>query len=143
MSTTDERASLIRSRLSARAQELGGNLSARRQALASGLIRDLAAVLPAQREPAALQREQPRGAIPAARGTSQHNYQPGSSTGTGGIAGPLTEEDFSAREYYEPMLSSDGLFAIPQIKKMVLKDADGLEVVVELADPAAPAGGET
>ncbi len=140
--TPSERASSIRDNLNARSSGVRSRLAARAQRLSEGLTRDLSAIIQPERDQPTLSREEPRGGIPSSRGYSQHNYQPGSSTGTGGIAGPLTEEDFSAREYYDPMLSSDGLFAIPQIKKMVLKDADGLEVVVELADPAAPAGGE-
>ncbi len=140
--TPSERASGIRGNLNARSSGVRSRLAARAQRLSEGLTRDLSAIIQPERTQPTLRREEARGGIPSSRGYSQHNYQPGSSTGTGGIAGPLTEEDFSAREYYDPMLSSDGLFAIPQIKKMVLKDADGLEVVVELADPAAPAGGE-
>tara|TARA_Y100000815_G_scaffold237076_1_gene230670 strand:- start:263 stop:661 length:399 start_codon:yes stop_codon:yes gene_type:complete len=130
------------SSVESRAAGVRAGLSARERRLEQSLVQDLAEVLPRNRSHPTLAPEQARGGIAAGRGTSQRNFQGGSSPGTGGIAGPLTEEDFSAREYYEPMLSSDGLFAIPQIKKMVLKDADGLEVVVELADPAAPAGGE-
>jgi len=123
---------------SERAAKLNSNITARRQRSSERLLQNLADAMPRERNQPTLKQEQAKGGIPAARGEVRRDYQPGSQTGTGGIAGPLTEEDITKREYYDPLMSSDGLFALPQIKVMVLTDADGLEVKVELADPAPP-----
>ncbi|MNR63363.1 hypothetical protein D3C85_1856560 [compost metagenome] len=64
----------------------------------------------------------------------------GDPGGGAGIASPLTETDASAREYWPSGLrSSDGLFTLPAIKKMVLADANGSEVIIQLADPRGTA----
>lgn len=78
------------------------------------------------------------GSVPAARGRG--TYKP-SSTGTGGgIASPLTESAASAREYWPSGLtSSDGLFVLPAIKKLVMTDVNGAEVVIQLANPEGAA----
>lgn len=56
-----------------------------------------------------------------------------------GIASPLTEPDVTAREYHDTQLvtSADGLFTLPvkPLKKLVMADANGAEVVMELAQP--------
>jgi len=84
-----------------------------------------------------LRPEEPRGGIPAARGYVEKQYQPGSGgSGSAGIASPITEPDFSAREYYSTGLrSSDGLFFLPAVKKIVMQDANGVPAVFEFADP--------
>jgi hypothetical protein len=110
--------------------------SAKDQRISETLMQNLAESMPRERPSPALKRERKRGGIAAKRGYFERQYQPGTGETTGGIAGPLTEEDITKREYYDPLMSSDGLFALPQIKVMVLTDADGLEVKVELADPA-------
>lgn len=80
-----------------------------------------------------------RGGTPAARGRGTY-VPPGASSGSAGIASPLTEPDASAREYWPSGLrSSDGLFTLPAIKKMVLADANGAEVIIQLADPRGSA----
>lgn len=88
-----------------------------------------------------LRPEEPRGGIPAARGYVERAYQPGSGSGPAGIASPLTEPDPELREYYPGGLrSSDGLFTLPAIKKLVLQDAQGGEVIVELGLPTGAVG---
>lgn len=79
---------------------------------------------------------EPRGArvATAGRGT----FTPPTTPGTGGIASPLKEEDASKREYYEDELipSSDGLawLRLKSVKKLVMKDDNGAEVVMEFAN---------
>lgn len=74
-----------------------------------------------------------RAPIPAARGVATYTA-PATSAG-GGIASPLTEVDFALREYYEEGIrSSDGLFTLPSIKKMVMRDANNEQVVLMFAE---------
>ena len=84
-----------------------------------------------------LRPEEPRGGIPSRRGYVERAYQPGSGGGgSAGIASPITEPDFSAREYYSAGLrSSDGLFFLPAVKKIVMQDANGMPAVFEFAEP--------
>ncbi len=60
-----------------------------------------------------------------------------SGTG-GGIASPLTETAFVDREFYESgWKTTDGLFTLPAIKKLVMKDALKNEVVLNFKEPPA------
>ncbi|MBN0646742.1 hypothetical protein JTM27_36595, partial [Pseudomonas aeruginosa] len=58
--------------------------------------------------------------------------------GGGGIASPLIEEDAAQREYYElqTIPTSDGLawLRYRSVKKIVITDASGAEVVMEYAN---------
>ena len=78
---------------------------------------------------------QPLGALPPARGVGTYKPPPPAPTG-GGIASPLTEPDYAAREWWPSGLaSSDGLFVLPALKKVVLQDANSAEVIIEYAGP--------
>lgn len=78
-----------------------------------------------------------RGAAPAARGRS--DYVP-PAAGRGGIASPLTEPSFAAREWWDDgWKTSDGLFTIPMPKKIIMRDANNAEVVFEYAKPGTGA----
>lgn len=90
-----------------------------------------------------LRPEESRGGIPSRRGYVERAYQPGSGSGTAGIASPLTEQHFSTREYWEDGIpSSDGLFLYPAPKKVKMTDATGAEVIFDYADPSAPVSAE-
>jgi hypothetical protein len=79
-----------------------------------------------------------RGPLPAQTGTSTYTA-PAAVGGGGGIASPLSETDYTKREYWEnSIISSDGLFSIPAIKKLVLTDADGVQAIINLAKPVQP-----
>lgn len=115
-------------------------MSARDSRQVRELVNDLASLGSAPTQPT-LRKEEPRGGIPAARGYAERAYQPGNDTGTAGIASPITEPDPALREYYPGGLrSSDGLFTLPAIKKLVLEDAQGAQVIVELGLPTGTAG---
>ena len=95
-----------------------------------------------RRQPRALSKVQPVGAIPAQR--SRADYKAPASTGTAGIASPLIEgaagEGASlAREYYAgiTLTSSDGLISldVEPLKKITMRDANGGPVVLEFAEP--------
>uniref|UniRef100_UPI001F2DB6FD hypothetical protein n=1 Tax=Pseudomonas tohonis TaxID=2725477 RepID=UPI001F2DB6FD len=61
------------------------------------------------------------------------------AVGEGGIASPLTEPSFAAREWWEEgWMFSDGLFSMPMPKKLVMRDANNAEVVFEYANPNPP-----
>jgi hypothetical protein len=83
----------------------------------------------------ALSAVQPVGALPAARGSSTYVEPPATGTG-GGIASPLTETDYTLREYWPGGLpSTDGLLMFPAEKKVVMADADSAEVIFNYAAP--------
>lgn len=76
---------------------------------------------------------QPVGAVPAGQGRGEYKTPPAT---TGGIASPITEPDYAAREYWPTgLVSSDGLFFLPAEKKIVAADANGAEVIFEYAEP--------
>lgn len=73
------------------------------------------------------------GAVPAGKGRGE--YVPKAAT-TAGIASPISEPDFAVREFWPTGLaSSDGLFFLPAVKKVIAADANGAEVIFEYADP--------
>ncbi|MCY1349082.1 hypothetical protein D9M69_352550 [compost metagenome] len=80
---------------------------------------------------------EPRGSLAGKRVTVAYK-PPISGGGGGGIASPLTEPSFAAREYWPSgWPSSDGLFEVPAIKVLHLEDADGAKVEINLAEPPA------
>lgn len=66
-----------------------------------------------------------------------------SPAGGGGIASPLTEPDYAARQYHPDLIltSSDGVFTIEvqPLAVLVLRDALGLPVRIQYAAPPPPA----
>lgn len=76
-----------------------------------------------------------RGAKPAQVGRGTYRPKAPLSGGTGGIASPVTEPDASKREYFDQVLmpTSDGLVWArwKSVKKLVMTDANGAEVVFE------------
>ncbi len=92
------------------------------------------------RRSGALRSVEPRGGVPSS--TARVDYTPPANTGGGGgIASPLTEASYAAREYWpvEVLTSSDGLltFRVKPIKKIVQADANDAEVVQIFAQPVA------
>lgn len=76
---------------------------------------------------------QPRGAAPKAKSSA---VLPGGSASGGGGLGDLTEQNFAAREFWpNAYTSTDGLFFLPAVKKVVLTDARGNTVNIMLAEP--------
>lgn len=151
-----ERNAAIRGNLNERRASSQGRLDARRQRMEASLVSDLAEALPTERQQPALRKEQAKGSIPSTRGSVREDYQPGSSKGTGGIASPLIEGETAPappvgdpdavmtgtpqldRTYWpEGLKSSDGLFILPAIKELVMRDANGDKVLFQLADPSA------
>lgn len=70
-------------------------------------------------------------AIPARSGSAGPVATPGA-----GIASPLTETAFADREFYATgWKTTDGLFTLPAIKKVIMTDAVGSVVVFNFAAP--------
>lgn len=88
-----------------------------------------------------LQSLAPRGALPAQKGRGDWVEPPGSRSG--GIASPLVEQDYSAREYWpeETITSTDGLlsFRVRAIREITQTDANSAEVVQQFAEPVESA----
>lgn len=90
-----------------------------------------------ERPPKVLPPIPPKGSLPVRAGVGEWR---GGGEATGGIAGPLVETDATTREYWpQGLRSSDGLFVLPAIKTLNLTDANGAEVVIQLADPMGTA----
>lgn len=81
----------------------------------------------------------PRGPLPAQTSPGADTPNPARNTGGAGLASPLTEPSFAAREFWPTgLVSSDGLFFLPAEKKVVMQDAEGSPAVFEYANPAPP-----
>jgi len=104
-------------------------------------VADINAVVQQQRQRRQLSAVEPRGALGAQKGVG--NYVPPRSAPSagGGVASPLNETDYTAREYWteQTVASSDGLlsFRVKAIKKIVQTDANSAEVVQQFAQPPA------
>lgn len=125
---------------------------AERKAIGQGLIArrrgeqqvdDINAVVRPARQRRTLPALSPRGALGAQKGRGNYvppRSQPGGGTG---IASPLTETDYAAREYWpeQTLTSVDGLlsFRVRAIKKIVQEDANTFEVVQQFAQPPTEA----
>lgn len=102
---------------------------------ASTFKRDLNSLETARRQIQVLNTLERKGLRAATRGRGV--WKEPAKTGTGGIASPVTEPAFAAREYWPAgLVSSDGLFVLPAPKKLVMTDAGGSEVIFEYANPA-------
>ncbi len=73
----------------------------------------------------------PRGGFPAQRGRADYSVKP-PAAGGGGIAGPLTVRQvvYDSEPDYVETIDGSGLFRVRRIKRLLLEDAEGREVVV-------------
>lgn len=123
----------------------GKSAAASRRAIGEEMVRrrtgreeveDLNAVIKQRRQRSPLPALEARGGIPAQTGTGNYTAPPASA---GGLASPVTEPSFATREYWpNGLVSSDGLFVLPAVKKVVMEDANGAEAVFEYAQPVVP-----
>lgn len=99
------------------------------------MSRDLTEALHAlmqQREANIMPAPQARGAAPQAKSAA---LLPGGG-GAGNGGGTYTENSFTAREWWpNKYTSTDGLFFLPAIKKVVMTDSAGKEVTFNFAEP--------
>ena len=99
-------------------------------------VDDLNAVISQPRQRTTLRSVEPRGSVPAQVGRG--SYTAPSAAGAG-LASPVNEPSFAAREFWPTgLVSSDGLFFLPAPKKIVMQDANGAEAVFEYAQPVVP-----
>lgn len=110
----------------------------------SSIQDDLNSLVRPEKQAAQLRTVEPRGSLPATRGSAPY-VAPKTSSAAGGIASPVTEktkivsgQTVPDREYWPAGLtSSDGLFVLPAIKTQNMTDANGAEVVFQFANPVA------
>ncbi|MBU1330868.1 MAG: hypothetical protein KJ884_15940 [Gammaproteobacteria bacterium] len=105
-------------------------------------VDDINAVVRPATQRRTLPRTTSRGSLPAQKGRG--NYKAPAAAGTaGGIASPLIEQSYAAREYWpeQTVTSVDGLlsFRIKAIKSITQADANSAEVVQQFAQPVEPA----
>lgn len=105
-------------------------------------VQDINAVVQQPRQRRQLSTIEPRGALGEQKGRGNY-VPPRSAPGGGGVASPLMENDYSAREYWgeQTLTSSDGLlsFRVRAIKTIVQTDANSAEVVQQFAQPTVEA----
>jgi len=123
------------SRIEAERRGIGQRLEAERRG--ETVVADINRLINPTQQRRTLRTVQPVGAVPATRGRG--NYTPPPATGGGGIASPLTEQSYAAREFHDAryLTSSDGVFVwefLP-LKKIVQADANSAPVVQIFAEP--------
>lgn len=102
------------------------------------LVDEINSVVVQPRSRKALKTITARGALPAQTSPGVDRPNPPPTTG-GGLASPVTEPSYAAREFWPTGLrSSDGLFFLPAEKKVVMQDAEGSPAVFEYANPVPP-----
>ena len=151
MALGDERRAIGRANAAER-QAIGYNNAADRRAIqdrntaerrGSSVQDDINSLIRPEKQSAQLRTVEPRGSLPATRGSAPY-VAPKTSSGAGGIASPVTEktkvvsgQTVPDREYWPTGLtSSDGLFVLPAIKTQNMADANGADVVFQFANPA-------
>lgn len=118
------------------AQERAGIRAGVSSSRASTLKRDLNSLETSRRRTQELNTLERKGLRPVTRGRGVWKEPPAANTG-GGMAGPLTEPSFAAREYWpDGLVSPDGLFVLPALKKIVWRDANDVEQIFLPANPS-------
>ena len=101
-------------------------------------VEDINAFLNPPRQTRALRTLEPRGGVPASRGTGV--YTPAATGTGGGIASPLTETP-NTRTFHESVIrmSMDGavFFEVRAAKTVTMTDANGATVLMEYANVTA------
>lgn len=138
MSLADERRAIRENVAATRAPTAGAQRRAIGQRLeaerrGAQVVEDLQRLQRTPQQRRTLRTVPPVGAVPATRGRG--TYTPPPATG-GGIASPLTEQSYAAREYWAGGLpSTDGLLMLPAEKRVIMTDANGAEVIFDYAEP--------
>lgn len=121
------------SNAAAERQAIHDNMVARRTG--RGVQRDLNSLESSKRKSGELKGVEPRGARPATRSVGEARVEP-ARTNAGGVASPVTEDDYTAREWWPAGIpSTDGLLMLPAEKVIVMSDANGAPVVFNYAEP--------
>lgn len=115
---------------------IGSRIEAERRG--ESVVEDLNRLITPARQRRTLRTVQPVGALPVTRGRGNYTPPPASSSG-GGIASPLTEQDYALREFHAPkyLSTSDGLitFEIRPVSKIVMTDANDIAHAFNYASP--------
>jgi hypothetical protein len=123
------------SRIEAERRGIGQRIEAERRGEA--VVADINRLINPTKQRRTLRTVQPVGAVPATRGRG--NYTPPPATGGGGIASPLTEQSYAAREFHDSyfLFSADGVFVweMQPVSKIVMTDANGAQVEQIFASP--------
>lgn len=102
-------------------------------------VEDINSLVTTPRQSKQLEAVEPRGTVAAKQGRG--DYTEPTAGGAAGIASPLTEADYSSRQYWpdQTITSTDGLlsFRIKPIKQLTQADANGAEVLQVFAEPTA------
>lgn len=116
----------------------GVAMEAQRRGSGAQIADDIQRLGGVQRKSTTLRLIEPRGGIGGQAGVGVWSA-PSTGSGGGGIASPLTEQNYSKREFWPGgSMSSDGLFNFPAIKTMELTDSAGATVIINLAQPVTP-----
>ncbi|PTQ70348.1 hypothetical protein [Pseudomonas sp. GV071] len=142
MALGDERRASGRTNAAER-QAIGKNNAAERRAIqtnntnerrGSSIQDDLNSLIRPEKQAAQLRTVEPRGSLPAQRGSAPYVAPKSAATG-GGIASPLVEPTATTREYFPSAMipTTDGLAwaRFKSVKKVNMTDANGAEVVFE------------
>ncbi|MDP2746205.1 hypothetical protein [Pseudomonas sp.] len=115
---------------------IGKRIEAERRG--ESVVEDLNRLITPARQRRTLRTVQPVGAVPVTRGRGNYTPPPATSPG-GGIAGPLTEQSYALREFHDSqyLFTADGVFVweFGPPKKLVLTDANGATIPIDLASP--------
>lgn len=129
------------SQMAAERRAIGEALTARRTG--AGVVDDINAVIRPVAERRTLRTIEPRGGLGPQPGRGVYKPPPAApGQGGGGIASPLVETDYNAREWWpeKTVTSVDGLlsFRIRPIKEITQQDANSATVKQQYAEPVAP-----
>lgn len=93
---------------------------------------DINALVTPPRQQRSLRTVEPRGGIPAQRGSGAYVAPPASSGGSG-VASPLTVQQiiYSEEPSYIATFDASGYFAVKMIARLVTLDSEGREIVIE------------
>lgn len=115
---------------------IGKRIEAERRG--ESVVEDLNRLITPTRVRRTLRTVQPVGALPVTRGRGNYVPPPATNTG-GGIASPLTEQSYAAREFHDSryVFSADGVFVweFKPVSKIVMTDANGETVQQIFASP--------
>lgn len=102
------------------------------------VVQDLNRLITPEQPRRTLRPVQPVGSVPATKGRANYVPPPVTNTG-GGIASPLTEQSYAAREFHDSryVFSADGVFVweFKPVRKIVMTDANGETVQQVFASP--------
>lgn len=142
----EERQAIGRNNQDAR-RAIGQRMIDDRKAIAAGISasrastfkRDLNALESAPRRTVQLSQREARGTRPPTVGRGNYVAPPSAGQTGGGIASPLDEPDYAAREFHpaRTFYTADGYFSweVKAPKKIVQADANGAEVIQQFAVP--------